>query len=58
MKTRYRLEPIPDSTHQWRLLILRPRKGARGGKRYVCIAIGTGMKNMQELEHALRRYLA
>lgn len=58
MISRYRLEPIPDSSHQWRLLVLRPRKGSRGGKRYICIAIGTGRKNMLELERALKRYLA
>lgn len=48
--TRYKLELIPDSAHQWRLLELRPRKGTRGGLRYVCIAIGTGRKNMETLE--------
>lgn len=53
--TRYKLEPLPDSSHQWRLLELRPRKGTRGGLRYVCIAIGTGSKNMENLEAELNR---
>lgn len=53
--TRYKLELIPDSAHQWRLLELRPRKGTRGGLRYVCIAIGTGRKNMETLELELNQ---
>lgn len=53
--TRYKLELIPDSAHQWRLLELRPRKGTRGGLRYVCIAIGTGRKNMETLEMELTK---
>ena len=50
---RYKVESISDSTHQWRLLELRPRKGAAGGPRYVCIAIGTGKKNMEKLKRVL-----
>jgi hypothetical protein len=51
--TTYKLELLPDSSHQWRLLELRPRKGTRGGLRYVCIAIGTGKTNMERLETEL-----
>jgi hypothetical protein len=51
--TTYKLELMPDSSHQWRLLELRPRKGTRGGLRYVCIAIGTGKINMERLEAEL-----
>jgi hypothetical protein len=51
--TTYKLELLPDSSHQWRLLELRPRKGTRGGLRYVCIAIGTGKTNMDRLETEL-----
>lgn len=51
--TTYKLELLPDSSHQWRLLELRPRKGTRGGLRYVCIAIGTGRSNMERLETEL-----
>lgn len=51
--TTYKLELIPDSSHQWRLLELRPRKGTRGGLLYVCIAIGTGTQNMERLEAEL-----
>lgn len=51
--TTYKLEMIPDSSHQWRLLELRPRKGTRGGLRYVCIAIGSGQQNMERLEAEL-----
>jgi hypothetical protein len=51
--TTYKLELLPDSTHQWRLLELRPRKGTRGGLRYVCVAIGTGKTNMERLEAEL-----
>ena len=51
--TTYKLEMIPDSLHQWRLLELRPRKGTRGGLRYVCIAIGSGQLNMERLEAEL-----
>lgn len=53
MITRYKLVPIKDSSHQWRLLVLRSRKGVRGGAHYVCIAIGTGKKNMLALRKAL-----
>lgn len=51
--TTYKLEMMPDSSHQWRLLELRPRKGTRGGLRYVCIAIGSGRLNMERLEAEL-----
>lgn len=51
--TTYKLEMIPDSSHQWRLLELRPRKGTRGGLRYVCVAIGSGQQNMERLEAEL-----
>lgn len=51
--TTYKLEMLPDSSYQWRLLELRPRKGTRGGLRYVCIAIGTGRTNMERLETEL-----
>lgn len=51
---RYKLIPLGDS-HQWRLMVLRSRKGGgqRGGAHYVCIAIGTGKKNMLALRKAL-----
>lgn len=52
--SRYKLQPIKDSTHQWRLLELKPVKGKRG-HHYVCIAIGTGTQNMHRLEKALCR---
>lgn len=51
--TTYKLELMPDSSHQWRLLELRPRQGTRGGLRYVCVAIGTGKSNMERLETEL-----
>lgn len=49
---KYRLVPVRDSAHQWRLLV---RRTIKGHVRWVCVAIGTGYRNMQELRKALRR---
>lgn len=48
---RYRVEPVSESNHQWRLMELKRPK--RGHARYTCIAIGTGYANMERLARKL-----
>lgn len=55
MKSRYKVVLVRDSSHQWRLLELRPpKKGERGRSRFVCIAIGTGRVNASRLKKHLK----